>query len=497
MTYSFASRMAHVRRLFSTQTVYVFSFVEGWQERYTSDLRSCTSELRVLTDGPRFGVDGSSLFESLMAARATHSFVVLIGTLAFISTPSEPIQEIVSVSSTGDTLSLNLRTMTWSRSASLSGDNSIIPLEHYYCDSCRISYLSQGDGICANCERCSGCCDCSRCSNCGTRLAQGEEFNCGHCSDCCSCLKQIRVRRRGELEFRDDTRLGKKKAGLSRLVSCELEVAGVAESARQPDRDTIMETVRSWGGEIVADGSLPVSGFEINTAPASGSLFLQQIREVTDALSNADAYITTSCGLHVHVDARDLAYSDLRRLAILWAKVEPGLLSMVPPSRRSNHYCCVARNEFMRFPGRDLKFFVNWLQNNAGQENRATAKSIAKNAKYDSPHRRFALNLYSWLVRGTVENRLGAGTTNYSKIINWTKLTAALVDFAAKGTDKLVESLPDTGAELDSLRLLLQIVPTEQHAWIKKRHLAMKNRTAAGSVILSGIEPIVYMPELP
>ncbi len=372
------------------------------------------------------------------------------------------------------------------------------------CSECRATnaYITNNgdDLLCESCEVCTNCCACRTCSLCDNRITATNESSCGggHCNACCECRTGVPfVKQVTSLESRlkQDTLANRLKTGLRRLVACEIEVAGVGECGRA-DHSAIANAVKGWGGEIVPDGSLPSGGFEINTCPASGTLFTKQIQEVVASLSNADAFVTTACGLHVHVDARDLTYSDLRRLALLWARVEPALMQMSPRSRRSNSYCQSARSEFLRLEKMTTKEFTAWLQEGVGQANRKTAKSVAKHRKYDSQHRRFALNLYSWLVRGTVENRLGAGSTNATKIINWAMLTSSLVDFAVKNPDKVIQGLPahDKGAE--ALPVLYSVAPKALHRWIGRRFFS--NRAVdESSLQIPTISPIIYVPELP
>lgn len=42
---------------------------------------------------------------------------------------------------------------------------------------------------------------------------------------------------------------------------------------------------------------------------------------------------------HVHIDARDFNHWDMRRLVMVYAKIEDALFAMVPEARRESRYC--------------------------------------------------------------------------------------------------------------------------------------------------------------
>jgi len=120
-------------------------------------------------------------------------------------------------------------------------------------------------------------------------------------------------------------------------LAVEIEVAA---SQRSKAGMVVDNVVSSWGCSAVYDGSVRGnSPIEINTAPAKGDVFLQQIQELTDALKLQSATVNNTCGLHVHVDATDFTYYDLRRLILLYNKLEPALFRILPPSRRGNRFC--------------------------------------------------------------------------------------------------------------------------------------------------------------
>jgi hypothetical protein len=224
----------------------------------------------------------------------------------------------------------------------------------------------------------------------------------------------------------------------------------------------ISEVVRRWQGEIVDDGSLPDGGFEINTAPASGDLFLKQIAELGTALSRSDAEVTSACGLHVHVDARDLKHADIARLMRLYAAFEDLLYSMVPPSRSSGTYSKKCGARFAR----ELEFAGPYYHpgiNPVKALKRTVAQAVYGTvntrdyARQSKPGCRYVgMNVHSWYMRngqskrGTIEFRFPSGTVNTNKIQSWGMLFARLVDLATTLTDSQVKTIvADVGTGYD------------------------------------------------
>jgi hypothetical protein len=245
-----------------------------------------------------------------------------------------------------------------------------------------------------------------------------------------------------------------------RYLAMEIEVAAM-------DTDYVSRVVRRWKGAIVEDGSLPDTGFEINTAPANGDAFLMQIEEICAALDKGDASVNKDCGLHVHVDARDLDHYQIRRLIRLYAKVEDALYDMASPSRRTSQYCKPCGVKYKqaiesKVVHRSLTRLRPLLDGAVYGENHGNLEQRKRN-KYD--HARYnALNLHSWFYRGTIECRIFNGTVNAEKIKNWGMLWARIVDYAATASDMDVHRLPT-----DSLACLRAVAGDDLRAFIAQR----------------------------
>mgnify|MGYP001558445801 CR=1 FL=1 len=231
----------------------------------------------------------------------------------------------------------------------------------------------------------------------------------------------------------------RKRNASSRFLAAEIEVSGVQ---RRNQRRAIEDAVKRWGGAIVRDGSIGPNGFEINTAPAAGDKYVQQIEEICRALSGVGASADIRCGLHVHADARDFDYFGIRRLVQIYAGIEDALFHLVPLQRRSNHYCqpCgpVFRDAIVagKLPHKEVKHSVMKAvyQKEYGG---ASKPHILREGKYVNS-RYYALNLHSWLFRGTIECRLFPGTVKEEKIIAWGMMWARILDWVQAHSDEEV-----------------------------------------------------------
>jgi hypothetical protein len=277
------------------------------------------------------------------------------------------------------------------------------------------------------------------------------------------------------------------------------------------DRDTLTPVVNRWKAQIVTDGSLPNTGFELPTAPASGDLWCRQIEEITAALGTMRARVTGACGCHIHVDARDCSYWDIRRVMRLYARVESALFELVPPSRRENRYCLPCGDVFrdilrQQDRSKDVKKAIQsqLYQWEPAQVTKRTSEEITAREKQlrDYGHNEYAIqerlaqfsgknivrdrgdqwrqfkeekygssrynacNIHSWIYRGSLEWRVPSGTVDATKIIAWGRLWATLIDFAVKTGETALKTLCET---LNARDLLLHVTPKDLRHFVTAR----------------------------
>ena len=306
---------------------------------------------------------------------------------------------------------------------------------------------------CAACMSCNKCCRCISCQNCGDYCKDAYCEPCRRCEGCCSCGNRVNFFQQSP-KFHMASRVEHKLNPTNRYIAAEIEVAGVIEDISS-SLDTL---INNWGGSIVYDGSLPKNGFEINTSPARGDLFVKQINEISGLLEKGRAKINDKCGLHVHVDARDLNFYDMRRLINTYAAIEKGLFAMVPPDRYKSHFCIPCGDRYLsritqgRMPYKDVK--KNVIQ---AVYNSASTQDM-RNDKYN-PARYYAMNMHSLFYRGTIECRLFNGTIEADKIIRWGILWAMIIDYVQQADDEKIAAEMSREKPIESLLTIAQSAP--------------------------------------
>lgn len=194
--------------------------------------------------------------------------------------------------------------------------------------------------------------------------------------------------------------------------------------------------------KATTDGSLSErgddrSGTELVSPPLMGDEGLRQIREVCRVLRANNVRVNRTCGFHVHHDARDLSLNGWRLLSKLYAKYEPLLDGLMPPSRREsqNQYCFSLLSRFQDYgwgQGDEHNTYEAKLARcfatlDAAETVEAVASAISGRNRYCK------LNWEPFWRQGTVEFRQHAGTFNAEKVIAWVVLTQAMLEKAKTG----------------------------------------------------------------
>lgn len=304
------------------------------------------------------------------------------------------------------------------------------------CDRCK--KRQQAQFLCAACKKCvKNCCHCRQCRNCKKTSTDDHCEHCRNCNSCCGCGDQGRVPYytmwNRKPKFHTSTLRQHEHNPTSRYISAEIEVAGIKGVGRP-----IYQIAKKWEAAVVYDGSLPERGFEICTAPAGGDLYVNQVREYCDEIRKQAGFINAQCGLHVHVDARDLDYYHIRRLVRIYASIEPALFGMVPPERQESRFCYPCGQRYLasieegRLPYDKVKNDVITSIYNTKGSTQDLRHSKYNQARYN------ALNLHAWFYYGTVESRMFNGTIDSDEIINWGVLWAKILDYTKEHTDEEV-----------------------------------------------------------
>src|SRR5690625_2847334 len=210
--------------------------------------------------------------------------------------------------------------------------------------------------------------------------------------------------------------------------------------------------VRHW--KLVTDVSVTGAGtgvgkgLELVSPPLTEAQMTVELKVVCEVLEQIGAKVDRTCGVHVHHDIDDLTVENVKNIYKIYDKHELAIEAIIPRSRRGfsmNRYCRKITGELL---DRVLSF--------------NTIKGIAKNTD-----RYYTINMQSYVKYGTVEFRQHSGSTDYTKLINWIKITQAIVATAKR--KKKINPLPASVKSLSSMEMALikelSLTGTEQSAY--------------------------------
>lgn len=185
-----------------------------------------------------------------------------------------------------------------------------------------------------------------------------------------------------------------------------LEIEGIVP---QMTRQELAQGLRRLGlknFDVVADGSIESDSgcngcdcgscggetdFELRILTTKRGLE-KKLRKVFQYLQRNGAYVNSTCGLHVHLDAR---YFDHRTMFKQLVDNLPRLKRLVDEERLYNNYCPLnTTNDFDAIPPMN---HMGWREN------------------WD----REAINRHSYNEHKTIEVRLHEGTLDARKVTNW------------------------------------------------------------------------------
>lgn len=318
---------------------------------------------------------------------------------------------------------------------------------HVRCEHCGLFYTS----VCDACHGCMDCCHCERCADCNRPAGA------------CRCYTSS-IESYNPASFEPH---GEPTVRFPRLVGTEIEFFYQPGPHRE-----LGKLIRSWGMSAHGDGSIQrISGYagakEIATSPARGKALEHQITELCLALRSVDAQVNASCGLHVHVAAKDLNDEQLLAVVRLYSRLEPALYQIVAPSRRRGDYAKPWGDDFDFAQVFDSAASVSARINRLNALMYGDLEEVEHMMEEPDKHscRYHGMNLNSLLLYGTIEFRLHHGTTNASKILHWAEVCTRIVEYGARHTEQQIAAM--TG---DAFTLLLKVCGrSELKSWVQAR----------------------------
>lgn len=183
----------------------------------------------------------------------------------------------------------------------------------------------------------------------------------------------------------------------------------------------------SW--KITTDGSLRntsnrperrgsnIDTMEIVSPILHGDEGLAQLKLVTEALRECNAFVNVTCGTHVHHDAsRDFNKQKLYNLLVNYKNAQKAINKLVSASRRNDaQYCHLITD-------RDLEVMLP-----SNNQHRSMSDMVNQTTRYKT------LNLAAYSRHKTVEFRQHQGTVEYNKIAAWVQFGQYLIAYSNAG----------------------------------------------------------------
>lgn len=308
---------------------------------------------------------------------------------------------------------------------------------------------------CKGCRSCQECgCYCRLCEGCGKKHFTNPCPSCGKCKSICICRGMPKAL---PTELKDPSPVQCLLNTLPRAMGVELELS---EFGGIMDRYNGNKTIPGITYKLVRDGSVKPSEMEMVIDPLAGDDFIKGMIQLSQECYSSEAKVNETCGLHVHVNARDFSYWHLKRLLHLWEKVEKDIYGFMIDKEREHsrpptpwHFCrptvplidtlkASGLNSIKKTVGLKALFMdvLYDLDKDKNEKNKGHSLLAKRNHKYEQA-RYYGLNLHAWFQRGTIEFRHKEGTFEVDELVCWPLMCGWIVHLATILGTKEISSI--------------------------------------------------------
>lgn len=293
-----------------------------------------------------------------------------------------------------------------------------------------------------------------KCFTCGASEHCLNKFSL-HFNTCNECYRNLCSHRLFFEKRMAIPKLPKKDSVLEspRLFGVEMEVVAkdgsrVSGLYGQKERDIAIASylVKDFNVHVERDGSLP-SGIsaEIVTHPMTGETGYEELKKIERVLERTKIGTDSSCGLHIHLSAKDYANRilNVKKLLLFYWLYEEFFASLVPNKRRDFRYSSSLRKYTTLEEIRSIKNFSHFdrIMYKAVNDEYIERAKRDKRGGGQGLGRYVYINLHSLQFRGTIEIRSHEGTIRANEIIRWVKLHAQVLDLVKELTINDIEKL--------------------------------------------------------
>jgi hypothetical protein len=221
-----------------------------------------------------------------------------------------------------------------------------------------------------------------------------------------------------------------------RKVGIEWEVNDYFGNIRRRDHAKAIAGKRILEAELRKRCKLPLGldgscGFEIRTRPISSNKTLRKVlQNIGTSINRSGLTVKSDCGIHVHVDARDLLDIDVLRIGKVYAHIEMQLYKFAGMSRYDNEYCVPNGSTFRALT--DCRLLSAFAERYSG------------------------LNITNWTARYrnklTLEFRMHRGVKDWKRVYRWANICRAIVEFGKR--ENALQLLPRSPIRRDGKPIL-------------------------------------------
>lgn len=308
-------------------------------------------------------------------------------------------------------------------------------------DESLISFIEHLDAyLCNDCienvySRCDGCDRLFRDNDLTTTTNEDGE-TVSLCDDCYSSDNDISENKLPDDKFVKSNSFKQNKS--NRFVGMEIETVNLSPDElknKVKSNKELNDKFYNYALNIDYDGSLS-NGAEIRCKPANGDELFNQIDFMCDYLKSVGCATNKRCGLHIHIDARDLNDNDLKKIYMTYSVFQKQLFKVVNKYRQNNNYCeKLYEDRLINLMNNNIYNVIYGVNNNRIKLNNSTIYDRHSHERYKF------INATTFKCLGTIEIRLLEGTLNSEKIKNWIKLNLNLFNFALNTPLKRLVSL--------------------------------------------------------
>jgi hypothetical protein len=239
-------------------------------------------------------------------------------------------------------------------------------------------------------------------------------------------------------------------------------------------------------------------GWEIASFVAAGENDLKHICDLVGFLQEKGVRTTKNCGLHVHVNAKDLTVSQVGLMLARWIKVEKFLYQICNPARTGNDYCrslnMRSRNGHVYHPRKLSNFFYSMMPSNFNIHN--------------NPEKKYSLNTFGytvsrsrdWYRKPTVELRLPECVLDTEHVENWSRMFINFVDWCSCNSNPPTDLSPVT--TIQELLFCLGLHGQEDflifdnHLFKTKKWLLQKLQIKAETMSIQSSEWLAFISQI-